>query len=66
MTIMTKIVMILEIMKMNLMMKIKIAISQPIFRLGAPDFAWYSLYLVSVSVTSSTIFGWLLLLLMVC
>ena len=26
---------------MNLMMKIKFAINQPIFKLGAPDFAWW-------------------------
>ena len=34
------IMMIIVIMLTNLMMKIKIAIIQPIFKLGAPDFAW--------------------------
>ena len=35
-----RMILIEMIMMMNLMMKIKIAIIQPIFKLGAPDFAW--------------------------
>ena len=31
---------IIMIMMMNRMMKIKIAITWPIFKLGSPDFAW--------------------------
>ena len=34
------IMMMVVMMMMNLMMKIKLAIIQPIFKLGAPDFAW--------------------------
>ena len=33
-------IMIIMMMMMNLMMKIKLAIIQPIFKLVAPDFAW--------------------------
>ena len=32
--------MIIIMMMMNRMMKIKIAITWPIFKLGSPDFAW--------------------------
>ena len=39
MTIMM-IMMMIVMMIMNLMMKIKFAITQPIFKLGAPYFAW--------------------------
>ena len=39
MTIMM-IMIIIVMMIMNLMMKIKYAITRPIFKLGAPDFAW--------------------------
>ena len=36
--------MIMMMMKMiNMMMKIKIAITQTIFKLGSPDFAWYKI-----------------------
>ena len=31
---------IIMMMMMNRMMKIKIAITWPIFKLGSPDFAW--------------------------
>ena len=34
--------MIIMMMK-NIMMKIKIAITLPIFKLGGPDFAWYKI-----------------------
>ena len=34
------IMMMVVMMMLNLMMKIKLAIIQPIFKLGAPDFAW--------------------------
>ena len=42
MTMMTKMMMMTMIMMMmmNTMMKIKIAITRPIFKLGSPDFAW--------------------------
>ena len=42
MTMMTKMMMMTTIMMMmmNTMMKIKIAITRPIFKLGGPDFAW--------------------------
>ena len=42
MTMMTKMMMMTMIMMMmmNTMMKIKIAITRPIFKLGGPDFAW--------------------------
>ena len=40
-TVMMMIMMIIIIMMMmNRMMKIKIAITGPIFKLGSPDFAW--------------------------
>ena len=32
--------MMIVIAMMNLMMKIKLAISQPVLKLGVPDFAW--------------------------
>ena len=32
--------MMIVIMMINLIMKIKMAIPRPIFKLGAPDFAW--------------------------
>ena len=38
-TMMSKMMM----MMMNIMMKIKIAITQPIFKLGGPDFSWYKI-----------------------
>ena len=34
---------IIMMMMMNRMMKIKIAITQRIFKLGGPDFAWYKI-----------------------
>ena len=42
MMMMTKMMMMTMIMMMmmNTMMKIKIAITWPIFKLGGPDFAW--------------------------
>ena len=33
-------IIIIMMMMMNRMMKIKIAITWPIFKLGSPDFAW--------------------------
>ena len=38
--IMVMMMMMIVMMTMNLMMNIKFAITQPIFKLGAPDFAW--------------------------
>ena len=35
--------MMIIIMMMNKMMKIKIAITWPTFKLGGPDFAWYKI-----------------------
>ena len=34
-------VMMMMMMMINTMMKIKIAITRPIFKLGGPDFTWY-------------------------
>ena len=36
-------VMMMMMMMINTMMKIKIAITRPIFKLGGPDFAWYKI-----------------------
>ena len=35
--------MIMMMMLINIMMKIKISITPPIFKLGGPDFAWYKI-----------------------
>ena len=40
MTTMMKMMMMIRMMMMNIMMKIKIAITQTIFKLRGPDFSW--------------------------
>ena len=37
---------IIMMMMMNMMMKIKIAIIRPIFKLGGRDFVWYKIYII--------------------
>ena len=34
------------VMMINIMIKIKIAILWPIFKLGGPDFAWYKILII--------------------
>ena len=38
-----RMILTMMMMMVNIMMKIKIAITRPIFKLGGPDFAWYKI-----------------------
>ena len=40
------IMMIIMMIMLTMMMKIKIAITWPIFKLGGPDFVWYKISII--------------------
>ena len=46
--ILTMMMMIMKMMMLNMMIEIKMAITQPIFKLSAPNFAWKFIQLVPI------------------